>query len=41
VWGYAIVWALLNDRHKLLAYKVLIRRPRICSDDGCTIPELP
>jgi H+-transporting ATPase len=23
VWGYAIVWALLNDRLKLLAYKVL------------------
>jgi len=25
VWGYAIVWALLNDRLKLLAYKVLDR----------------
>ncbi|NMM23730.1 MAG: plasma-membrane proton-efflux P-type ATPase [Phycicoccus sp.] len=23
VWGYAIVWALLNDRAKLLAYRIL------------------
>jgi H+-transporting ATPase len=23
VWGYAIVWALLNDRFKLLAYRIL------------------
>ena len=23
VWGYAIVWALVNDRLKLLAYKIL------------------
>ncbi len=27
VWGYAIVWALLNDRAKLLAYRIL-DRPR-------------
>ena len=25
VWGYAIVWALLNDRLKLIAYKILDR----------------
>jgi H+-transporting ATPase len=23
VWGYAIVWALFNDRIKLLAYRIL------------------
>jgi H+-transporting ATPase len=23
VWGYAIAWALLNDRVKLLAYRIL------------------
>ena len=23
VWGYAIVWALVNDRVKLLAYRIL------------------
>jgi H+-transporting ATPase len=26
VWGYAIVWALINDRIKLLAYKILDRK---------------
>ena len=25
VWAYAIAWALLNDRVKLLAYRILIR----------------
>ena len=23
VWGYAVVWALVNDRVKLLAYRIL------------------
>jgi H+-transporting ATPase len=23
VWGYAVVWALVNDRLKLLAYRIL------------------
>ena len=30
--GYAIVWALVNDRVKLLAYKVLDPSDRNCSD---------
>ena len=25
VWGYALVWFLLNDRIKLLAYKIFDR----------------
>ena len=27
VWAYAITWALINDRAKLLAYRILDRRP--------------
>ena len=26
VWGYALIWALINDRIKLLAYKILDRK---------------
>ena len=28
VWGYAIVWALFNDRLKLLTYRILDRRKK-------------
>jgi H+-transporting ATPase len=41
VWGYALVWALLSDRIKLLAYRILDRReataggaPLALKDDG-------
>jgi H+-transporting ATPase len=40
VWGYALVWFLVNDRVKLLAYRVLgvpcinVIRPKIRSFDG-------
>jgi H+-transporting ATPase len=27
VWGYALLWALVNDRVKLLAYRIIDRRP--------------
>jgi len=29
VWGYALIWFLINDRVKLLAYKILDRTDRI------------
>jgi H+-transporting ATPase len=28
VWGYALVWFLVNDRVKLLAYRLLDRDPQ-------------
>jgi H+-transporting ATPase len=32
VWGYAIAWFLINDRVKLLAYRILDRDPRKTAD---------
>jgi len=34
VWGYALAWFLVNDRVKLLAYRLLI--PRLSSQKGAT-----
>ena len=33
VWGYALVWFLVNDRVKLLAYRVYDRSRRRCRCD--------
>ena len=36
VWGYALTWFLVNDRVKLLAYRIFDRRatkPRLRSDE--------
>jgi len=38
VWGYAMVWALINDRIKLVAYALL---ERIRSGPGETVPAAP
>ncbi len=34
VWGYALIWALANDRLKLLAYRVLDGPADLGTDDG-------
>ncbi len=47
VWGYALVWFLINDRIKLLAYKILDRKKiksttsvlQKVDDKNCSAPE--
>ena len=38
VWGYAVLWALLNDRIKLLAYRILDPATRTPSPDASGAP---
>jgi H+-transporting ATPase len=42
VWGYAIVWFLLNDRIKLMAYKIFdpVKRTLIQNTDSVTKPKV-
>jgi H+-transporting ATPase len=43
VWGYALVWALVNDRVKLLAYRILDppARPASAPPRGRKRPAVP
>lgn len=42
VWGYALAWFLVNDRIKLLAYRVFAPAPKVVSGaDSDTSESMP